>query len=167
MTTPRAAALRAIAALLAAAVSLSACGGGAPREPAPAPAPEGETEIGYGSQRPERVTGSIASVDEEDVTRRRAATIDELLQNVPGVVVTRNAGGFSVRIRGAGSIVGSGEPLYIVDGVSTHVYGDGSLGVNPADVKRIEVLKDAAATAIYGMRGGNGVIIITTKRARH
>ena len=162
MTTPRFVVARALAALVLAGAAAAGCGSGAPREPAPAP--ESETEIGYGSQPRERVTGSISSVDEETVRRRQATTIDELLQNVPGLVVSRSPGGFSVRIRGAGSFMGDGEPLFVVDGVALGSSSAGALAINPADVKRIEVLKDAAATAIYGVRGGNGVILITTKR---
>ena len=165
MSTPRIAALRVAAGLVLAAAPLAACGSGA-RDPAPAPAPESETQIGYGSQPKERVTGAIASVDEETIDRRQATSIAELLQNVPGVSVTRTGSGFSVRVRGAGSFMGDGEPLFVVDGVPLQSSTDGAFGINPSDVKRIEVLKDAAATAIYGLRGGNGVILITTKRAR-
>lgn len=165
MRTSRIAALRVAAGLVLSGASLAACGPGA-QDPAPAPAPESETQIGYGSQPRERVTGAITSVDEEAIERRQATTIDELLQNLPGVSVTRAGGNISVRIRGAGSFSGDGEPLFVVDGTPLGSGANGVLGINPADVKRIEVLKDASATAIYGLHGGNGVILITTKRGR-
>jgi len=87
----------------------------------------------------------------------------------PGVDVRRTAdGGIAVRIRGATSIRGSNEPLYVVDGIPIQPGPNGSLtGINPHDIATIQVLKDPAETAMYGMRGANGVIVITTKRPDH
>jgi TonB-dependent SusC/RagA subfamily outer membrane receptor len=79
------------------------------------------------------------------------------------VIPTPN-GGFSIRIRGANSITGSNEPLYVVDGLAVEVApGEGLNWLDPADIERIDVLKDAAETSIYGVRGANGVILIKTK----
>jgi TonB-dependent SusC/RagA subfamily outer membrane receptor len=167
MSTPRIAALRVAAVLVLAGASLVACGSSG-QDPAPAPAPEPEEEvpIGYGTQEKDRITSSIASVDPEDVERRQANSIEGLLENVPGVTLVRTPAGVAVRIRGMGSLGGDSGPLFVVDGVPMSGGISGVLAMNAADVKRIEVLKDAAATAIYGSRGGNGVILITTKRAR-
>ncbi len=91
---------------------------------------------------------------------------EDLLSRFPGVEVLQVPGGrISVRIRGTSSLLNA-EPLYVVDGMVVDQLGLGLLGINPAEIARIEVLKDAAATAFYGMRGSNGVVLITTKRAR-
>ena len=86
----------------------------------------------------------------------------------PGVVVTRSPdGGVSVRIRGGSSIYGNNEPLYVVNGIAIQPGPNGSLsGISPEDIESIKVLKDPADTAMYGMRGANGVILIKTKRPR-
>jgi TonB-dependent SusC/RagA subfamily outer membrane receptor len=90
------------------------------------------------------------------------------MAKVPGITVTRTRdGSIAIHIRGPSSIYGSNEPLYIVDGVPFQVEpGGGLTGINPHDIASIEVLKDAGATAIYGVRGANGVILITTKQGR-
>ncbi len=96
----------------------------------------------------------------------RPLRAEELLARFPGVAVRQApGGGVSVRIRGS-STLGNGEPLYVVDGMEVDQLGAGLLGINPAEIARIEVLKDAAATAYYGMRGSNGVVVIPTKRGR-
>jgi len=84
----------------------------------------------------------------------------------PGVTVTRTPdGGVAVRIRGTTSLRGSNEPLYVIDGVAIQPGPGGSLtGINPRDIASIQVLKDPAETAVYGLRGANGVILIKTKR---
>jgi TonB-dependent SusC/RagA subfamily outer membrane receptor len=114
----------------------------------------------------DRVTGSVSSVSGERLARNtRAVRVEELLQGrVAGVQVIRLAnGGYRVRIRGA---AGEGEPLFVVDGMPVHALYPGAAlnGINPADVVRIDVLKDAGSTAIYGSRGAHGVILITTRR---
>lgn len=94
---------------------------------------------------------------------------EELLEGrFPGVEVIRLVtGDVSVRIRGASSIVGSNEPLYVIDGMEISPGPGGALvGINPADIARIEVLKDVGSTSLYGVRGANGVIVITTRRGR-
>lgn len=107
------------------------------------------------------------AVTAEDIQRNPGQPIEEILKGrVAGVTVTRVDGGIAVRIRGATSIYGSNEPLYVVDGVPIQPGPGGSLvGIDPYDIESIEVLKDPADTALYGMRGANGVIVIKTKRA--
>jgi TonB-dependent SusC/RagA subfamily outer membrane receptor len=114
---------------------------------------------------PQPQSGDVTS---EDIQRAPGQSIEEHLRGkVAGVTVTRTAeGGIAVRIRGATSIYGSSEPLYVLDGVPITPGPGGSLtGIDPYDIESIKVLKDPADTAMYGMRGANGVIIITTKRA--
>lgn len=107
------------------------------------------------------------AVTAEDIQRNPGQPIEEILKGrVAGVTVTRVDGGIAVRIRGATSIYGSNEPLYVVDGVPIQPGPGGSLvGIDPYDIESIEVLKAPADTALYGMRGANGVIVIKTKRA--
>lgn len=106
-------------------------------------------------------------VTSEDIQRAPGQSIEEILKGrVAGVTVTQGEGGIAVRIRGATSIYGSNEPLYVLDGVPITPGPGGSLtGIDPYDIESIEVLKDPADTALYGMRGANGVIVIKTKRA--
>ena len=140
--------------------------------------------VGYGTVLKRDLTGSVSSVKIEDDVSRAAATVDQLLQGrAAGVQVTQNAAnpnsGVSVRIRGTNSLRGNNEPLYVIDGVIISSAGEdvsavgtgntgqdpqsGLNGINPRDIERIEILKDASATAIYGSRGANGVVLITTK----
>ncbi len=110
------------------------------------------------------------TVTAEDIERAPGKPIEELLMSrFPGVQVTRAPdGGIAIRIRGATSIHGSNEPLYVIDGVSIRPGpGGGLAGINPYDIESIQVLKDAASTAMYGVRGANGVIVITTKQLDH
>jgi len=121
--------------------------------------------IGYGTQKKSDLTGSVAVVTADDLMKTNAATLDRALQGkAAGVLVTNTSGmpgsGVSIKIRGIGSINRDSEPLYVIDGVPA-----GNLAtLNPADIASVQVLKDASATAIYGARGSNGVIIIETKR---
>jgi TonB-linked SusC/RagA family outer membrane protein len=121
--------------------------------------------IGYGTQKQREVTGAVGSVTTKDIAGVAVTGLDQALQGrIAGVQVTQNSGepggNVSVRIRGLGSINGSNEPLYVVDGVPY-----GSLNaINPNDIERIDVLKDAASAAIYGSRATNGVVLVTTKR---
>ena len=122
--------------------------------------------VGYGSIKKSDVSGSVASVDKEQMLKRTPVNIESGLQGMAaGVMVTRNSGApdgaASVRIRGVATVNGSADPLYVVDGV---VIGTNSSFLNPSDIESIEILKDASATAIYGSRGANGVILITTKK---
>jgi pectinesterase len=93
--------------------------------------------------------------------------VEELFEGrFPGVRVFRQAGGFSVQIRGTMTFNGNTEPMYVIDGFAIEPGPDRLIGINPADVARIEVLKDAASLAMYGSRAGNGVVLITTKRPK-
>jgi TonB-dependent SusC/RagA subfamily outer membrane receptor len=103
----------------------------------------------------------------EDIQRTPGQSIEQLLTGrFPGVEVTRTTGGgISVRIRGTTSFLSNNEPLYVLDGIPMEPGPSGGLSwINPYDIASIEVLKNAAETALYGMRGANGVIIIKTKR---
>lgn len=110
-----------------------------------------------------------SAVTSEDIERNAGQPIEEVLAGrFPGVSVFRTPGGIAIRIRGGSSILNSNEPLYVIDGIPIQAGPNGSLtGVNPLDIESIEVLKDAASTAMYGIRGANGVIVIKTKRPGH
>jgi TonB-dependent starch-binding outer membrane protein SusC len=109
-----------------------------------------------------------ATVTSKDIDRSSSSEpIEKLLQDkVPGLLVTRTPdGGIALQIRGTSSLTGNNAPLYVIDGVPVQAGPGGALvGVNPHDIDTIKVLKDPADTGIYGMRGGNGVIVITTKK---
>lgn len=145
--------------------------------------------IGYGTQKKSDLTGAVSSVTSDELRTSVTTNIDQALQGrVAGVQVTQNSGqpggAASIRIRGSNSITGSSEPLYVIDGipfqgdgasVSGFDWAGGANGqnrvnplstINPNDIVRIEVLKDASATAIYGARAANGVVLITTKRGQ-
>jgi TonB-dependent SusC/RagA subfamily outer membrane receptor len=122
---------------------------------------------GCASRPTRRERPSTTTVTAEDIERNPTQPIETVLQaKVPGVWVTRTAdGGIAIQLRGQTSFYGSNAPLYVIDGVPIQPGPNGALtGVNPHDIETIEVLKDAADTAMYGMRGANGVIIIKTKR---
>lgn len=113
-------------------------------------------------------SGAQGAVSADDIDRTPSEPIERMLmRRFPGVWVARTPeGGLAVRIRGATSINSSTEPLYVIDGVATRPGPNGSLtGVLAQDIETIEVLKDAASTAMYGVRGANGVIVIKTKQA--
>ncbi len=124
--------------------------------------------VGYGAVKKSDLTGSVSSISQEDITALPVNNVQQIMQGrAPGVQVIQNSyapgGGISVRIRGANSILGGNDPLYVVDGF---IGGIGLDAINPNDIESIEILKDASATAIYGSRGANGVVIITTKRGK-
>jgi iron complex outermembrane receptor protein len=132
--------------------------------------------IGYGTTRARDLTGSVSTTSEGDFNPGRVVSPEELIRaKVPGVQVVDNnepGGGMTIRIRGGtstGAYGASNDPLYVVDGVPLQVGGGASAGrnplnfLNPRDIATITVLKDASSTAIYGSRGANGVVIITTK----
>lgn len=145
------------------AVLAAACGG----NPAPAADPDA-VEMGYGTRHRRDVTGAVGSIHSGQIGHQRAARVEELMMGrLAGVAVTRTAGGgYAVRVRGAGSFGNDGEPLFVLDGVPINSFRPGHAldGINPADVERIDVLKDAGSAAIYGTRAANGVILITTRR---
>lgn len=122
--------------------------------------------VGYGTVKKRDLTGSVASVKGSDLTAYVVPDPVLALQGrTPGVQVSQNTGApdgdFTVRIRGINSIKGNNSPLYIVDGIPFSNYS-----VNMYDIESMEILKDASATAIYGSRGANGVVLITTKRGK-
>ena len=119
---------------------------------------------GYGTQAADDVTSATASVDPEERDPETADDLSGLLQgSTAGVQVDRTSNGVRVLIRGMNSIHGDNTPLYVMDGVTVEPSFNGAVPVRPQDVKSITVLKDAGATAIYGSRGSNGVIVIETK----
>ncbi|WP_442590976.1 SusC/RagA family TonB-linked outer membrane protein [Pedobacter sp. AW31-3R] len=138
--------------------------------------------VGYGTQKRSDVTGSISSVNER-LLKQPVSSFDQALKGAaPGVQVTQTSGqpggGVSIRIRGGSSIQGGNEPLYVIDGFPVYNVANSAgvlsgvspnpLGnINPADIESIDILKDASATAIYGSRGANGVVIVTTKKGKN
>lgn len=124
--------------------------------------------VGYGTQRKESVTGSVASISGSDLNQVPTPNISQALQGrLPGVQLaqtsTRPGATMQIRIRGTRSLTADNNPLVVLDGIPF----PGSLGdINPNDIKSIDVLKDASATAIYGSRGANGVILVTTNKGR-
>jgi TonB-dependent SusC/RagA subfamily outer membrane receptor len=126
-----------------------------------------EVDVGYGTIDKDHLVGSVSTVEGEDVQVEHPKSLAEMLRGrVAGVQVTElPGGGIRVRVRGNRSFHGSNEPLYVVDGLVIQTGPDGGLyGINPYDIESISVLKDAGATAAYGSRGSNGVILIKTKR---
>lgn len=138
--------------------------------------------VAYGSTSKKNIISSVSKVSSDELKQLSVASVDMALQgSAPGLVVTQNAGspgaGNTVRVRGFTSISGSNDPLYVVDGipivtgsfVSDSYGGQGGntlTNLSPNDIESIQVLKDASATAIYGARASNGVILITTKRGK-
>jgi TonB-linked SusC/RagA family outer membrane protein len=121
--------------------------------------------VGYGSKKKIDLTGAVNSLGNEEIVNSRASNAQEALQGrMPGVDVKRSSGrpgaDFTIEIRGVNSISGGTQPLYVVDGIQVSNIND----INPADIERIDVLKDASSTAIFGSRGANGVVIVTTRR---
>ncbi|MGI4863015.1 MAG: SusC/RagA family TonB-linked outer membrane protein [Janthinobacterium lividum] len=138
--------------------------------------------VGYGTQKRGDVTGAISSFNAEKLEERPITRVDQaLVGQLAGVQVQQTSGipgrAFSVRVRGAGSITAGSEPLYVIDGFpldqaapnggGRYSTGNPLDNINPNDIENIEVLKDAAAAAIYGSRAANGVVLITTKRGKN
>lgn len=138
--------------------------------------------IGYGTQKKSNVTGAVSTLKNENLDERPITRVDQaLVGQLAGVSVKQNTGvpgkAFSIQVRGSGSISGGNEPLYVIDGfplsVNSSNTGNGTFttgnpldNINPNDIESIQVLKDAAAAAIYGSRASNGVVLITTKRGQ-
>lgn len=124
--------------------------------------------VGYGTQKKGDLTGAISSLSADDLTKGGAVSnVAQALQGrASGVVVTQNSkapgGSMSIRIRGSNSVSSTNEPLYVIDGFPSN----NGVNINPDDIASMEILKDASATAIYGSRGANGVVMITTKRGK-
>ena len=141
--------------------------------------------VGYGTQKRSDLTGAVSSISEKEIKELPVTGLDQIIQGrAAGVFVTQNSGapggGVSIRIRGIGSTL-SAEPLYVIDGVPVINDNQGTSSnfseldgggqntsalttINPNDIESIEILKDASATAIYGARAANGVVLIKTKR---
>ncbi|MNK05633.1 TonB dependent receptor [compost metagenome] len=143
--------------------------------------------IGYGTAKRTDLTGSISRIERDDLIKDAPTNVLQALQGkIAGVNVTQNDGapgaGLSIRIRGSNSFLGGTEPLYVIDGVPFNNSSSGatplSIGedekqtlnamsfLNPSDIESIDILKDASATAIYGSRGANGVVLITTRKGK-
>ncbi|TLP71843.1 TonB-dependent receptor [Maribacter sp. ACAM166] len=143
--------------------------------------------IGYGSVKKSDLTGAVASVKLDELSRGVTTSVDQMLNGVTGANVVQNNGapgaGFSINVRGASSVSAGNEPLYVIDGFPVNnspAIGSGSItgfsasrsptnpmsSINPQDIESIEILKDASAAAIYGSRGANGVVLITTKKGK-
>ncbi|GAB3271790.1 TonB-dependent receptor [Larkinella harenae] len=139
--------------------------------------------VGYGTVRKSDLTGSVSTIKADAIKEMPVVSVDQAIQSrAPGVQVTQSSaapgGGISIRVRGANSINSGSEPLYVIDGFP--MYPDnGAMGtagnrqasnamatINPNEIESIEILKDASATSIYGSRGANGVVLITTKRGK-
>lgn len=123
--------------------------------------------IGYGTMKKSDLTGSVTSIKSDALQKTPSAGLDQALQGrAAGVTVNANSGqpgaAASIRIRGIGSVIGGSDPIYVVDGMITSNISF----LNPNDIEATEVLKDASATAIYGSRGANGVILVTTKKGK-
>lgn len=127
-----------------------------------------EVQVGYGTQEERDVNSAVVKADGDDLMRNQPRTVsDMLVGRFAGVEVQQLAnGGTSIRIRGSRSLKGSQEPLLVLDGTPQHNGNASLLDLAPQDIKSIEVLKDAAASAVYGSRGANGVILIATKRGQ-
>ena len=159
--------LAASASVLAGAL-LAACHNGPNGPKLPATGGGDSVQVGYGTQSRRNVVGSISSIDGDSARKGGTVTsmFDMLEGRVPGLEVRRLAGGaLTLRIRGSRSLLAGGEPLLVVDGIPV----EGAAGavltdMDPRDVKRIEVLKDAGSLAAYGSRGANGVLLVTMRR---
>lgn len=143
--------------------------------------------VGYGTVKKSDLTGSVVSLKAEEVNQGINTSVDQMLKGrAPGVNVVQNSaepgGGISISVRGASSFTAGTEPLYVIDGLpinnnaltgasgpnfpNSRTPSNPLSAINPDDIESIEVLKDASATAIYGSRGANGVILVTTKKGR-
>ncbi|MBD0293897.1 MAG: TonB-dependent receptor plug domain-containing protein, partial [Flavisolibacter sp.] len=137
--------------------------------------------IGYGTQKRRNVTAAVSNFNAENLEQRPLTRVDQaLVGQMAGVQVRQTTGtpgrAFSIQVRGSGSITAGNEPLYVIDGfplatAAPNAAGNFSTGnpldnINPNDIESIQVLKDAAAAAIYGSRAANGVVLITTKKGR-
>jgi len=155
-------------------------------QPNPGELTEVQVSVGYGAVKKRDLTGSVSLVNVEEMQKQPAFSLDVALAGrAPGVMVVKSSGApgadASIRIRGASSVFGVNEPLYVIDGVPIQI-GQGMgqdtyrstksfqmsplASINPEDIERIDILKDASGTAIYGSRGANGVILVTTKRGK-
>ncbi|AWW31154.1 TonB-dependent receptor [Echinicola strongylocentroti] len=128
--------------------------------------------VGYGTQKKANITGAIAQMEPENLTERPIQRVDQaLVGQMAGVRVKQTTGvpgrGFDIQIRGVGSITANSQPLYVIDGFPLEASGGNPMdNISPNDIESIQVLKDAAAAAIYGSRAANGVVMINTKSGK-
>lgn len=134
--------------------------------PKPNPTNSGPVDVGYGERDAEDVTGAVNSVDANELDDFHYTRVEEMIAaRFPGVLVRqRSDGSYEISMRGQNTLNSGVEPLVVVDGVPAMSI-DVLAAINPRDVGRIDVLRDAASGAIYGSRGANGVILIRTRRA--
>jgi len=149
------------------AFTLMACRS-APNGPVLPKASPTSVQVGYGSQERRDVATAVSSASGEKMRSNSPRTVvDMLVGRFPGVEVRQLANGTaSIRIRGSRSFRSSDEPLIVVDGIPQYNGGQALMDLSPRDVESIEVLKDAAASSVFGSRGANGVILISTRRSR-
>ncbi len=155
-----------LTAVAGAALALAGCHSS--RKPAVHPDPSpANVQVGYGSQDKRDVTTAVNSASGEKMRSNSPRTVaDMLVGRFPGVEVRQLANGTtSIRIRGSRSFRSTEEPLIVVDGIPQNNGGTALMDLSPRDVQSIEVLKDAAATSVFGSRGANGVILISTRRS--
>jgi TonB-dependent starch-binding outer membrane protein SusC len=158
---------RALGALALSVTALAGCRS-RPGGPVLPPPTTDHVDVGYGSQEKRDVTAAVATADSSKLMSTQPRTVsDMLVGRFAGVEVKQLPnGGTSIRIRGARSMNSDQEPLIVIDGMPQH-NGNASLqDLSPRDIKSIEVLKDAAASSVYGSRGANGVILISTKKGQ-
>jgi len=131
--------------------------------------------VGYGTQQRSNITGAVATVSSKSIENQSLASFDRAIAGqVAGVNVAQRigtpGGGVSIRVRGSGSISAGNEPLYVIDGIPVeggfNRDANPLAALNPNDIESIQILKDASSAAIYGSRGSNGVVIVTTKRGK-
>jgi len=123
-------------------------------------------KVGYGDQSKDQTGGAVQSATADQLDEVKATQVEARLEGrFPGVEVVRTrSGGFLIRIRGVTTFLGDQTPLYVIDGIPVQVDPERGLDwLSPAEIARIDVLKDPAETSMYGVRGANGVILITTK----
>jgi len=135
------------------------------------PAPEDQVSVGYGTQSRRNITGAVSSYIPTEADAHVARIETMLPRHITGLEVIPRGGDFTLRIRGFKGLRergGDDAPLLVIDDIAVPPgsFASALAGIAPYDVARIDVLKDAGATAVYGSRGANGVIIITTKRYR-
>jgi TonB-linked SusC/RagA family outer membrane protein len=136
--------------------------------------------VGYGTQAKSELTGAVTQLSSKDVQNQPVVSFEQAIQGrTPGVTITNTSGklgaGLQIRVRGSASITASSQPLYVIDGIPVTSQDVGLVNdepinpladLNPNDIESISILKDAAASAIYGSRASNGVVIVTTKKGR-
>jgi TonB-dependent SusC/RagA subfamily outer membrane receptor len=139
-------------------LALSGCGRSAVLAPRPG---DTDVDVGYGTRPHSMVTGAIASLGRAQIARYGGTSVLDLLLRMPGVSLARDAGQVGIRVRFA-----THDPLVVIDGIPRGAGVSALLSLSPADIERIDVLKDGASAGVYGLRGGSGVILVQTRRPR-